>query len=588
MLDRLGQDCSPLQFLRELTKNSLEAIEATGEAGTVTWDVDWNYYELTGIKKLAIIDTGIGMTGPEMLEYINKLSSSVHVQSYDGNYGVGAKIAAATRNPAGLVYLSWKDGGGSMVHLWKDDATGYYGLKQFEWPDGTFHHWLPISDDVKPAEIGNHGTMVVLFGDSDETSTIQAPANVSTPSKWIAYFLNTRFFRFPKNVALKAREGWEYPRENTDTNLLRSLRGQAEYLTEHAQASGILQLTGAQAHWWILKDETALSQNSGVFASSGHVAALYQSELYELVTGRSATARLQSFGVIFGHNRVVLYVQPQASTPSTLTSNTSRTQLLLDGQPLPWVDWAAEFRQNMPGEITTLMDDVTQGKVAMDHRQAIRERLRQIRDLFRLSRYKPSSKGTSFVDENDVNAGPHSVGTGRQNTGKHRGGGRGGASGSGNLYALFASTDGQPADEVVGDTVPEVKWVGVTDGTRIAGDLEDRAARYLRDQHLLIINGDFRVFTDFESRWSEKYGGIPGAQEVIRETIREWFEQSLVEAVVGSLALAGSREWSTDEVQQQALSEEALTTAVMPRYHIEMAVKRALGARLGTLKDRVS
>ena len=26
MLDRLGQDCSPLQFLRELTQNAIEAI----------------------------------------------------------------------------------------------------------------------------------------------------------------------------------------------------------------------------------------------------------------------------------------------------------------------------------------------------------------------------------------------------------------------------------------------------------------------------------------------------------------------------------------------------------------------------------
>ena len=28
LVDRLGQDCSPLQFLRELTQNSIEAIQA--------------------------------------------------------------------------------------------------------------------------------------------------------------------------------------------------------------------------------------------------------------------------------------------------------------------------------------------------------------------------------------------------------------------------------------------------------------------------------------------------------------------------------------------------------------------------------
>lgn len=31
LLDRLGEDCHPLQFLRELTQNSIEAIGRTSE-----------------------------------------------------------------------------------------------------------------------------------------------------------------------------------------------------------------------------------------------------------------------------------------------------------------------------------------------------------------------------------------------------------------------------------------------------------------------------------------------------------------------------------------------------------------------------
>ena len=64
------------------------------------------------------------MTGEEMEEYINQLSSSMHGQSSTGNFGVGAKIAAATRNHAGLVYLEWKDGVGYMTHLWRDPTGG--------------------------------------------------------------------------------------------------------------------------------------------------------------------------------------------------------------------------------------------------------------------------------------------------------------------------------------------------------------------------------------------------------------------------------------------------------------------------------
>ena len=112
LLDRLGQDCHPLQYLRELTQNSIEAILRSGSPGEIVWDVDWTTYDLEGVQKLSITDTGDGMTGEDMVRFINKLSSSVATQSLSGNYGVGAKIAAATRNPTGVLYLSWKQGEG--------------------------------------------------------------------------------------------------------------------------------------------------------------------------------------------------------------------------------------------------------------------------------------------------------------------------------------------------------------------------------------------------------------------------------------------------------------------------------------------
>jgi hypothetical protein len=35
-------------------------------------------------------------------------------------------------------------------------------------------------------------------------------------------------------------------------------------------------------------------------------------------------------------------------------------------------------------------------------------------------------------------------------------------------------------------------------------------------------------------------------------------------------------------------SEEALTAAVLPRYHIDMNVKRTLGSKIGSLKEQVA
>src|SRR5205823_6116316 len=110
--------------------------------------------------------------------------------------------------------------------------------------------------------------------------------------------------------------------------------------------------------------------------------------------------------VIFGHSRVALYVEPTVE----VTSNTARTQLLINGDPLPWSEWAAEFRGKMPKEIKALMEEVTAGSSSEDHRQAIRERLRQIKELLHISRYRPTQTGKQMVDLGHLQGG----GSGRE------------------------------------------------------------------------------------------------------------------------------------------------------------------------------
>jgi len=241
LLDRLGADCAPLQFLRELTVNAIEAIQALPKCkGEIVWDYDHNRFDLIGGYKLTIIDTGTGMTGPEMERYINRLSSSGRQQSVDRNYGVGAKIAAATRNHAGVIYLSWKDGKGAMIHLWRNPETAEYGLRQLKLPNGKYAHWASISDDLKPDEIKEHGTMVILLGNDNEEDTMGPPIGAASPSRWIARYLNSRFFVFPAGVTVHAREGWTS--DNVDTNVLRTVKGSEEFLDRHHPASNGFQL----------------------------------------------------------------------------------------------------------------------------------------------------------------------------------------------------------------------------------------------------------------------------------------------------------------------------------------------------------
>ena len=581
MLDRLGQDCSPLQFLRELTENAVQAVQATGAtSGQVIWDVDWNRFELApGVFKLACIDTGIGMTGPEMLRYINMLSSSMHRQSHDTNFGVGAKVAAATRNHAGLVYLSWRDGSGAMIHLWRDIDTGQYGLKQFELPDGSYAHWVRVEDTIKPSQIDDHGTMVVLLGNDLDDNTMQAPPAAASPSRWVGRYLNTRYFRFPAGVTVKAREGWEHPRSNTKHNFLRNVEGQGAWLDKASSSRGSVDLTGAKVHWWILKEN--IDTDSGHNAGGGHVAALFQNELYELVSGRTGIARLQGFGVIFGPNRVVIYIEPTPDSTQLLTSNTARTQLLLNGESLDWAGWAAEFRAKMPLEISDLQDEIGAQSGNHDHKQAIHERLKQIKDLLRFSRFRPTKDGSVTVDPDLGTHGGESSGSGMPAGGKGDGGKKGGM--AGDIYALFAEAGAVTAEPVDVLTEPKVRWLRVEEGTRIPPDLDDRAAKFMLQQSELLINGDFRVFTDMVDRWTQLYSHVPGALATVKGVVEEWFEQQLVEAVMSAQGLRRTGKWSIEELEK-LWSEEALTAAVLPRWHIDQSIKRTLGAKLGSLK----
>jgi len=582
LISRLYLDCAPLQFVRELTKNSLDGIARNpGESGLVHWDMDWNLNSLSNgqASKLCIIDTGIGMTGPEMVQFINKLSSSSHVQSDKGNFGVGAKIAAAPMNPAGMVYSSWKDGKGTQIILHRDDA-GNYGLKRFG-----AEFWRILPDDLKPVDkqgnqlIGEHGTAVTLFGESEDGSTMELPTGVRapTPSMWITRYLNGRFFRFPDNVSVKVREGYQL-----DHSYMRAVTGMQPWLSRVSKTSGSVTLPsgGAAVHWWLMPSATdqgaEVDLNDPKWISGGHVAALYQDELYEVVYQNAGIARLQSFGIVFGPQRVVLYVEPAASR---IAANTARTALIVDGQSIDWSSFAAEFRSVMPQALRDYQDELGAAMGEVDHRKAIAERLKSVRDLFRFGKYRPQ-KGGPFNIAPDSNAG------GRTSQPLETSPDDAKKSGSrsrsvGDLYALFAEEVGQEAEHVDSPADPEVKWLPAAEV-----GVQDRAARFVPSTNHLLINSEFRVFTEMTARWVKRYDELPGSEGLITEVVHEWFQQQLVETVMSALALKQGGKWSTEEVER-LWDDNALTAAVLPRYHVDMSIKRVLGQRLGTLRMAV-
>src|ERR1700733_1571652 len=77
LIQNLGRDCHPTQFLREFSKNALEACQRSGVADCkVIVDYNAALYDTTKLHKMCFIDTGDGMSPEQMLSLLNNLSAS--------------------------------------------------------------------------------------------------------------------------------------------------------------------------------------------------------------------------------------------------------------------------------------------------------------------------------------------------------------------------------------------------------------------------------------------------------------------------------------------------------------------------------
>jgi len=176
---------------------------------------------------------------------------------------------------------------------------------------------------------------------------------------------------------------------------MRTIVGMKELLAKNSEQHGSLKLSKATAHWWILPPD--LNVGGGVWNDRSHVATLFQSELYDIQRSQASRSTLQAFGIIYGGSRIVLYIEPDA-TQLNVYSNTSRSKLLVAGNDLPWDAWSSEFRANMPPAIKQMMDAIMADVDTGDYDDAVKRRLREIRDLYQIQRYRRTPNGSLLTD----------------------------------------------------------------------------------------------------------------------------------------------------------------------------------------------
>jgi hypothetical protein len=322
------------------------------------------------------------------------------------------------------------------------------------------------------------------------------------------------------------------------------------------------------------------------WASTGHAAALFADELYDVLPQtRGGYGRLQDFGIHFGYERVVLHLEPQAAA-GRLESNTART-MLLDHDPLPWSRWGEEFAASMPEEIRQLQERAATAD-GVPRREAIRGRISAILPPYQLSRYRPTqpprqpSNGSGANSTSDeparrpvpwpeprstapaadsvhavVDAEPVHDASGSEPRADHADSDPGGA-------VDLPTSPGSPRA-----TAPEHRETSRT-----------RPPRYHPGRHELTINADFRAITDLTARRRQRDRAVPGAPAVIEAHVRAWCEQVLVEVV-----LAGRNSgWSADQLDA-LLAPTSLTAALLPRHLLHATLQKRLGQKFGTQRS---
>lgn len=587
LIARLGKDCLPNQFVREFARNSIEAAlralqtknSEENFTPTVIVEPAWHHFDETGCHKISFIDNGDGMTAEEMIHHLNNLSSSGHSNEFE-NYGVGAKIAAFTRNHEGILYESWKDGIGHCMLIGYDSSDRSYGIIrqniQDEWLEAP---QLPEDYPHKPDIIDEHGTRVTLYGSSPEEDTMMPPNGTSGGrDEWLRLYMNSRFFKLPNNLSLKVRVRYHTDRHHDKKhNANYPISGQSSTLDRYAESSGTVKLRDVKAHWWILKSDR---ESHGRLKLNGHTGVIHEDEIFEVGDGRSN--RAVGFGISLGKENVVIYIEASRG----YRQNVARTGLTdSDGNVLPWERWEDEFRGQLPNELKDYVAKQFNDLSNKSHGDSIEKRIREMQKLFKISRYRVSATGRNLADPDSITTSTSgasgSGGSGSNGTRSGRGSGPG-ASAMRVLSGLIAN-GGVPAEVANPSNIPTLHWVG-KDDEAYTQDIEDRAANYNFQENRIFANADFQGFIDLRNYFASQFEDIEGAEAIIKDTVQEAYEQQLIEVVLGALSLKNRPKWSNDE-WKQGLSDEALTLAVMCRYHQVTYINRILKNKLRQQAD---
>ena len=164
--------CPRTMMIRELLQNALEAAASAPEGQR---RVEFSALPVEGTRKLAIWNSGRGMTGPELFA-MGDIAASIRKETgLDRNFGMGAKVAALPSNTRGLRYRSAHEGAVHEVVIGRFE--GVYGRLRRPGPDGAMADVIPATAAARAegCDPAADWTEVVLLGQAPGQDTTLDP-----------------------------------------------------------------------------------------------------------------------------------------------------------------------------------------------------------------------------------------------------------------------------------------------------------------------------------------------------------------------------------------------------------------------------
>ncbi len=511
-----------------------------------------------------------------------------------------------------------------MIWIRRDPDSGEYGLRIVDCEDtdtgdvSLEQVFAPFEDGehgcdwgkVLPDWVGDHGTAIVLLGNSPSDDTVSGdPNREEADIKGISSYLNKRVWQLPAGMELavdeiRSQEKDKWPRSEaeahgrqpsqgqdrrTNRRLVRGARHFIDYPAGSSQA-GQLQDRGTvtladktEVDWFLWEGERPNVHSYA--AKSGYVAVLYKNELYD-TTSHHNTYR--SFGISEAavRQRVWLVVRPPVLDDDGkhgVYPRTDRNALLLRGGPnagdrLPMADWGAEFADQMPQAITDALRAARSGTTSSITDPEWRKRLAdRFGSRWRVARLRASEGGTEKLEPSRTGSVPRKRATTTKPSSKRPSGGAGGLAGDKNSGD---QSGGTPARRItVAGAIPQYRLV--SEDALEAGMLAAWQPHDAEHQEgVVLINVDHVVIRQEVSHWQAQFADHHA--DAVATTVREVYGEIAVAKVAHSEQL--KTVLPANVVEDDLRSPAALTAGLLGLLAEEAVIEKRLRYKLNRRK----